>query len=571
MSNLVTRFPGLAQLTTIGTSVEGRSIRAIKISENLAADDPNDADVIFVAAHHAREWISVEMALYLAEYLLKNYSTDAALQTDMNRLRIWIVPIVNPDGFVYTWASPANRYWRKNRRNNGDGTFGVDLNRNWSYQWGLNSGSSPSTTDDTYRGPSPFSEPEIVAVRNLAQSVANLKFLISYHSFSELFLRPWGYTTADPPGEPTLQSIVTRNISAISTVHGHVYGPTIGYTASGETTDWLWGEMRVAAFTPELRPSPTGLGGFAPPPSEIIPNNEENIPPARALIHDAAAKEVWIRDHAADTGVEPSAVWTSSGWSHAFWESPDIWTVPTNLVEGGTVTMNVRILNDTSTTKNNVQVGVFYTDPRVSLEFPNPGTILIGSQTVNVPPGGITITMPWAVPTGTNIWGERHWCVGAIIKHDTDMPLTTQAQRTSNIGIRNFQTTEMLVGNNILVAATNFLDVAAELRVVVDKQSIPVGWNVFIPPQLKKATGARLRGIDRKALLLDVTGPLLEPGESITIPIRVEPPLNAKAGTTVDIKVSGALFPLVTGKRIPVGNGYTYRLVVPECPSGCVR
>jgi len=149
------------------------------------------------------------------------------------------------------------------------------------------------------------------------------------------------------------------------------------------------------------------------------------------------------------------------------------------------------------------------------------------------------------------------------------MPLTTQAQRTSNIGIRNFQTTETLVGTTVLVAATNFLDVAAELQVAIDQRSLPPNWKVLIPHRLPKAEGTRIRGIDRKARLLGATGPLLAPGESITIPIRVEPPLNAKAGTTVDVKVSGALLPLVPGKRIPVGNGYTYRVVVPDCAAAC--
>lgn len=563
MNTLESTYPSIAKIYTIGTSVDGLAIKALKISDNVNVNETDEGDVIFVAAHHAREWISVEMALYLAEYLLKNYSTDAALRADIDNLEIWIVPILNPDGVLKTWN--GHRYWRKNMRLNPDGSYGVDLNRNWGYEWGLDSGSSPVMSEGDYRGPYAFSEPETVAVRDLAQNVDNLKVLLTYHSFSELFLRPWAYTTDDPPGESTLKSISDRSIALIAAVHGHTYGDSIWYTVSGDATDWLWGEMRVAAFTPELRPASGGLSGFSPPPSTIIPNNEENLPAALALIHDAGSRELWIRDYTGDSGYEPSAVWTGGGWSHAFWVSPDIWTVPETLDQGATVDLHVRVHNNTGVTKTNVQVDAYWTDPRISLEMPNPDANLIDSQTVTVPPGGMTLTMSWTVPIGTNIWGERHWCVGAVIKHENDMPLTTQAQRTSNIAVKNFVTTEVVVGDTILVAATNYLKVAAELLVTVDKKQIPEGWKVFLPPRPKPKYGLKLPSIARKAKLLGAKGILLEPGQTIVLPVRVEAPENAKQGTSIDVKVHGALVPLVAGKRKAVGNGFTYKVVVKEC------
>ncbi len=571
MENLVSSFPTLARIETIGTSLEGRQIKALKISDNVSTNEPNEGDVIFVAAHHAREWISVEMTLYLAEYLLTHYATDSRVRADMDNLQIWIVPIVNPDGVVYSWSSwagicptdPSNpRYWRKNRRVNGDGTFGVDLNRNWGFEWGLNSGSSPNTNNDTYRGPSAFSEPETQAIRNLVTNATNLKALVTYHSFSELFLRPWGYSTSDPPGESTLKSISDRSIAAIAAVHGHTYSDTIWYTASGETTDYLWGSKRTAAFTPELRPGPGGVVGFCPPPSEILPSNQENLPAALALIHDAGAREVWIKDHPADTGQEPSAVWTSSGWSHAFWESPDIWTVPATLDQGATVDLHVRMHNHSGGPVHDVTVDVYYTDPRISLEFPNPNATLIGSWTGTVPPAGREVTLPWSVPIGTNSWGERHWCVGAVIKHANDMPLTTEAQRTSNVGIRNFNTTEIIAAGTLNIAATNYLAVASELLVNIDRSSIPEGWKVFLPEKpIGEYKVGGVKGIHRKAKLLDSKGILLEPGETVNIPIRVEPPHDVDPDKPVDIRVHGALVPLVAGKRDVVnGNGYTFRV-----------
>lgn len=560
MTNLVTRFPGLVIQVPIGTSVGGRPIHALKISDNAATDE-NEGDVVFVALHHAREWLSTEVALYLAEQLLTRRAVDAQLRADMDNLEIWIVPVVNPDGYVHTESS--DRYWRKNRRDNGDGTFGVDLNRNWGYEWGLSSGSSGATYSDTYRGTAAFSEPETRAIRDLVNSVGNLKALVTYHTFSELFLRPWGYTTGDPPGEPTLNSLAERSIALIAAVHGHTYQEEIWYTASGETTDYLWGEKRVAAFTPELRPTCCSLSGFSPAPSEIIPTAEENLPAALALVHDAGAREVWIRDYAGDTGEEPSAVWTSSGWSHAFWVSPDIWTVPADLVEGSTVTLNIRISNNTGATVAGVNVSAYWNDPRISLEFPALNSTLIGTQTVSVAPAGTTITLPWTVPIGTNSWGERHWCVGVVLKHQRDMPLTNQAQRSSNIAIKNFNTTAMTTSQILLVAADNFLDVPAELRVIVDTARLPAGWRVILlqpaaPPKPRPPRTAT----ERKARLLDARGPLLQPGETVLVPVRVVPPPNAPRGAAADIDIHGALLPLVPGKREPIGNGYRYQVVI---------
>lgn len=572
LNDFVTAYPSLARVTTIGFSHEGRPIKALKISDNVAVNEPAEGDVLFVALHHAREWISVEMALYLAEQILAQYATNPRLQADVNNLQIWIVPVVNPDGFAYTQlpcVSPCipgtsmdPRFWRKNRRINGDGTFGVDLNRNWGHGWGLASGSSGMTSNDTYRGTAPFSEPETEALRAFANGLSNLKTMFTYHSFSELFLRPWGYTTADAPGEETLRQLALRSINVIQAVHGHVYSETIGYTASGETTDWFWGEHRISAFTPELRPASGGLSGFAPSPALIVPSNEENLPAALSLLHDAGARELWIKDYAADTGAEPSAVWTGTNWSQAFWVSPDISTVPAALVEGTTVNLNVFVRNSTGTSQSNVRLDIYYTDPRISLEFPNPNSTLIASRTaLTIPAAGATVTVPWTVPIGANSWGERHWCVGAIVMQANDLPLTTEAQRSSNIAIRNFNTTEVLAGANLLVAATNYLEVDAELQVFID--ALPRGWRAVAPTRPQVGTKGRLTSIERKGMLLDAKGFLLRPGETMYLPVRVIPPARAKKGEAVDVHIHGGLLPLVANKRTAGGNGFTYRVLVP--------
>ena len=564
LNDFVAAHPTLCKLETIGMSLNGLPIKALKISDNPGTNEPGEGDVVFMATHHAREWMSTETALYVAEQLLTRYATDAQIKADVDRAQIWIIPVVNPDGYLHT-TTPGNRLWRKNRRANSDGTFGVDINRNWGYQWGLNSGSSPNPWEDTYRGTGAWSEPETVVIRDFLTARTNLKTVLTYHSYSELFLRPWAYTTSDPPGEPTLAAVVKRNIAKIAAVHSHTYTESIWYTSSGDATDYMWDHFRAASFTPEVRPATLGGGGFDPPVSEIQPTIEENFAAAKALLHDAAARELWIRDYTGDSGAEPSATWTGTNWTAAFWTSPDITTVPATLEQGATVTLNVRIQNNSGATRSNVRLDVYYTDPRISLEFPNPNAVLIGSQTgLSVPSGGLTVPFSWTVPVGANSWGELHWCVGAIVMHENDMPLTTQAQRSSNVAIRNFETEPLVISKNLVLAATNFLQTDAELIATLDKSSIPAGWQVTLgnPPRQKDRSDL-LSPIGRKGLLLKAAGPLLRPGQTIYLPLHVVPPKNSPSGTTLDVSVHAALLPLVPGTRVPQGNGFTYRLVVP--------
>jgi carboxypeptidase T len=546
---LASTYPSLTRVIVIGYSLEGRPIKALEISNNPGINDPLKGDVLYVGLHHAREWMSVEVALYLADELLARHATNAALAADMDHLQIWIIPVVNPDGYDYT-QTVANRFWRKNRRNNGDGSFGVDLNRNWGYQWGLLSGSSGMPADDTYHGTGPFSEPEIVVMRNFIDGLNNFKSFVSYHSYSELYLRPWSYTTSDPPGEATLHSIVQRNIARIAAVHGHTYNEDIWYTSSGEAGDYIWQEKKVAAFTTELRPALFSGGGFAPPPSEIIPCCEENFAAALSLLHDAASSGLWIKDNPWDSGAEPS--------TGEFWISPDIWTDPVELIAGATVTLHVRIHNSTGVTQNNTRVEAYYTDPRIALEFPSTTSTLIGAQNISVPAGDAEITMPWTVPAGRNSWGELHWCVGVVIKQENDMPLSTLVNRTSNIACRNFETREAQSGMMVTVAATNFLTVASELQLNFSQNQLPAGWRYEVMQNEIKRDKEIKAGTLRKSRILNTKGILLEPGETILIRIKLF--FDHSPSSDVDFRIQGDLIPMIPGKRERFSNGYTFKL-----------
>jgi len=281
LHKLAADHPPIARVSSIGKSVEGRDLWAIKISDNVTQDEP-ESTVVFVGGHHAREWIAVDMPFLLAKYFLNRYGADTTITRIVNQTEIWIVPMVNPDGHQYSVTT--QRLWRKNRRNNGDGTFGVDLNRNYEYEWG-GPGSSGDTFSDIYRGPAPFSEPETQAVRDFLQQ-HRPRSLISYHNFSQLILYPWGYTNNPAPDEPLLQNLAVAMADRIRVVHNVTYTPEQSsdlYLASGDTTDWLYGALGVPCFTIELRPR-SASPGFELPESQINPTFEENLPAALYLI-----------------------------------------------------------------------------------------------------------------------------------------------------------------------------------------------------------------------------------------------------------------------------------------------
>ena len=190
--------PDVVELREIGRSVENRPLWALRIGERRGSADK----VAVLGCHHAREWISVEVAYRLAEHLVDNSSTDP-VRSWLQRGEVWVAPMVNPDGHEHTRAE--NRLWRKNRRRNPDGSIGVDPNRNYGYMWGVLdvSTSSHVPSDETYVGPRAFSEPETRAVRNL---VARELFggVLTYHSYSQLILHPWGYTSQPVEDETDL-------------------------------------------------------------------------------------------------------------------------------------------------------------------------------------------------------------------------------------------------------------------------------------------------------------------------------------------------------------------------------
>lgn len=274
LDQMRTLYPNLISAkSSIGTSIEGRPILMVKISDNPDVDEA-EPEMFFNAVHHAREPMSMSQLIFFMWHILENYNTDKDIKTLVNSTELFIVPCVNPDGYVYnqTTNPGGGGMWRKNRRNNGNGTYGVDINRNYGFMWGFNNtGSSPTTSSDTYRGTAAFSEPETQVIRDFCNS-HNFTLSMDFHSYGNYCIYPFGYTTTNPNPELALfQQMGTFLVAENGFVAGNAT-QTVAYTANGAGDDWKYGEQttknKIYSFTPEVGAS---TDGFWPASSRIIP------------------------------------------------------------------------------------------------------------------------------------------------------------------------------------------------------------------------------------------------------------------------------------------------------------
>ncbi len=275
LTQLAAQYPNLATLTQAGTSLEGRPIRMIRITgPGSTATRPA---FVINGNQHAREWVTPMTTMYIVERLLEDYGSNPQVAGLVNKIDFHIIPVVNPDGYVYSHTTQA--LWRKNRRPPpvGSSCFGVDTNRNWSVGWGGNNGSSPDPCSETYRGTGPFSEPEPTVVKGVIDAVATqgrLKVHWDVHSNAQMILSPWGYTTNPPPALPlmnTLGAIIqTGMLSVRGTLYQYGQGAVILYISSGAARDYPYGTYDAMAWTIEM----SGVN-FMPPQSEILPIAQE--------------------------------------------------------------------------------------------------------------------------------------------------------------------------------------------------------------------------------------------------------------------------------------------------------
>jgi MYXO-CTERM domain-containing protein len=191
LKDLVERSAGRAKLLTIGRSIEGRDIHALLFSSR--PDDDTRASIIVTGTQHPREWLSPMVTMGIAEGLVTNYDdTDTRVKKIVDNLNVYVVPVMNPDGYVKTFN--GNRFQRKNMRVG----CNTDINRNFPTGFGLRT--PKDCNAETTSGPAPFSEPESQALRDLAEKVKKLRLYVDYHSGGNQVMVPYAYSRNEPPG-----------------------------------------------------------------------------------------------------------------------------------------------------------------------------------------------------------------------------------------------------------------------------------------------------------------------------------------------------------------------------------
>ncbi|MFC4077284.1 M14 family metallopeptidase [Salinithrix halophila] len=268
--------PGIVKMFSIGKSYEGRDMWAAKISDNVNRDE-KEPEVLYVGQHHAREHLTVEMTLYTLKLFTDNYGSNSRITQLVNNREIYLVFSLNPDGSEYDVRNGSYSYWRKNRQpNRWSFSVGTDLNRNFGYKWGCCGGSSSSPYSEIYRGASAFSAPETARLRDFINSRVvdgkqQIRTAITFHTYSELILWPYGYTYQDVPAD------MSADDANVFRTMGNVMAGTNGYTpqqssdlyiTDGDMTDWAYGEHKIFAYTFEMYPKNSNPGFY--PPDEVI-------------------------------------------------------------------------------------------------------------------------------------------------------------------------------------------------------------------------------------------------------------------------------------------------------------
>ena len=280
-------YPELVRISSIGRSHEGRKLWIAKVSDNVAVDE-NEPEVLLDGGHHGREHLSVEMAIATLKHLTGRYATDAAVKRRVDRTETWILFNLNPDGTIHDAGGSTYRDWRKNRQPTpGTTAIGTDLNRNYGWKWGCCGGSSGAPTHANYRGPKPWSAPEVAALKRFVDGRVvdgrqQIRVHLSFHSFGRVVVWPWAHTGA---GVPDLDD--RGALAAIGAEMARLAGyrgmqSNALYPTDGDQIDWMYGAHRIFSYTFELADRKY-------PPDEMIPTETARAMPAVMHALDRAA------------------------------------------------------------------------------------------------------------------------------------------------------------------------------------------------------------------------------------------------------------------------------------------
>jgi len=288
LDSLRTEYPDLiSEKWSIGTTHMMRNIWCVRLSDNPDIDETGEPEILLDTMHHAREIMSGEFGIMWADYLCSNYGTDPVITWLMDNRELYIVSILNPDGVAYNEQTDpeGGGMWRKNRRNNG-GSWGVDPNRNYPYEW-IGGGSSSDPSSETYRGPSAGSEPEVQALMNLVNSHEFVTHQ-TLHTYGNITIHPWGYVANPCPDYDLFQHMGAQMTQYNGYGYGYV-GDLLGYDVNGVTFDWTYagdGHEEIYSVSNEIG----GSGdGFWPSFSRRDALFQANIWPMQYLMMAAGA------------------------------------------------------------------------------------------------------------------------------------------------------------------------------------------------------------------------------------------------------------------------------------------
>ena len=303
LDSMRVRFPNLISIKQEISSthtIENKPIYYVKISDNADVDE-NEPEVLYSALTHAREPMGMQQLVFFMWYLMENYDNDAEIHQLLDNTELYFVPCVNVDGYIYNETTNNNGggLWRKNRRNSGSGNYGIDLNRNYGFEWGYDdNGSSPDPASETYRGTDGFSEPETQAMKSFCEQ-REFILAIDYHCYSNLLIYPWGYKE----NFFTPDSLLFKTYSELMVEeNGYIYGTpnqTVNYTGNGSSFDWFYGEQttkgKIISWSPEAGNTDDGFWPASNRIADIAKVNiAQNMYVARFAGKYAKAKDLTI-------------------------------------------------------------------------------------------------------------------------------------------------------------------------------------------------------------------------------------------------------------------------------------
>ncbi|XP_058404641.1 carboxypeptidase O [Diceros bicornis minor] len=272
----------------LGMTYETRPLYYLQISQ----PSNNPKKIIWMdCGIHAREWIAPAFCQWFVKEILQNYKDNSRIRGFLKNLDFYVLPVLNIDGYIYTWTT--DRLWRKSRSAHNNGTcFGTDLNRNFNISW-CSTGASQNCEDITFCGTGPASEPETQAVSSLIESQKeNVVCFLTIHSYGQLILTPYGYTTNKSSNHEELIQVGQKAANALKAKHGTNYrvgaSADILYATSGSSKDWAHGIGIPFSYTVELRDN--GTFGFILPETQIQATCEETMEAILSTVDDVYAK-----------------------------------------------------------------------------------------------------------------------------------------------------------------------------------------------------------------------------------------------------------------------------------------